>query len=480
MRRSMTNPALRAGNVNLIRWYWVAWGILFATAILSSTLEQHHLYIVGAVIAGHFVVRAYADQPDAYHLFFLIIFGLHLIYYCVQPLLPIASHVSALLRLEVAGTDRSREVVSQFVFVGLAVFATVGLKLAPAVQKVTVDREINETNVWIMLALALLISLSIMGLKVGLESLSLLYVPVLIANFAAAVLLVKFFKGQLSSTKKVALSIVFVLFLIVAIASGLIAEVFRILVMIFFVFALVKRRFPNIGLILLSLLAIFPLLMFKGLYREIYWLDIGSSFLDSVQNVFGFYVLITENLDPPLMLDLANAAALRLGVSHTFDYVASLTPDFIPYWGGSSYYPLIYKIIPRIVFESKPLEDMGQAFGHQYEFLDELDFYTSVNLPILVEIYLNFGLIGAPICMAILAVVNILVFRALDALLNTSETQIAAKAVFLMGVANIESNFSLVYGGVPFVVLLLWLCGKAMVQRQVKSTVGQSVLFEKQ
>lgn len=458
----------QTANATLIHWYWIFWGFLICIAVFSGTLEYHHIYVIASIIAGHFAVRAFVARPDGYRAFFMLTVLMYLIYYCAQPLLPIANYVSPLLGLVVVGTERSREVVSQFVFLGLFSFIVVGLAFAPPSRTTGTIRRLNEINAWTILGFALLISLSVLGLKVGLESLSLLYIPGLIAKFAVAVLLVQYFKGLLSFRKRLALAVVLFLLIVVAIASGLVAEVLRIILMIVFVFVLVKKRLPHVGVFLFAFVCAFPLLMFKGLYRELYWLDPSggsASFLDSVRNTFGFFAVIASNLDASSLIDLINAAALRVGMSQTFDYVATWTPNYIPYWGGSSYYPLIFKIIPRVFLDAKPLEDMGQVFGHQYYFLDELDIYSSVNLPILVEIYLNFGFIGAPFCMAILALVNIAVFRFIEFSLKTPETQIAAKATFFIGVANIESNFSLVYGGIPYTLIILWVCDKFMARR---------------
>jgi hypothetical protein len=72
--------------------------------------------------------------------------------------------------------------------------------------------------------------------------------------------------------------------------------------------------------------------------------------------------------------------------------------------------------------------------------------------------------------MSILAAINIVVFRLIDTLLKTMEARLAAKAVVFVQVANIESNFSLVYGGIPLVLMLFWVCEMAMASRVVNRT----------
>jgi len=70
------------------------------------------------------------------------------------------------------------------------------------------------------------------------------------------------------------------------------------------------------------------------------------------------------------------------------------TPKNVPYWEGSSYYPIIYKWIPRFIWPDKPSENMGQIFGHAYELIGEDNLDTSMNTPIFVEAYMNFSYIG--------------------------------------------------------------------------------------
>jgi hypothetical protein len=403
-----------------------------------------------------------------------LILGINLIYYCAQALLPITSYESPLLGLQVTGTDRSREIASEFVFWGLLSFSVVGLAFPPPSRPASNQYQISPTSTWIALSISLLLSLSVLGLNVNVESQSFIYIPTIVANFASAILLIRYFLGKLSNLGTWALAAIVSLIVLAAIASGLVARVIHIALLIFFISIAVRRRFPNFGVLLLVFASVFTLLMFKGIYRELYWLDVsrggGIGFIESVQNFFTFFYGVSVQLDSSTAIDLLNAAALRIGMFHIFDYAASWTPDYIPFWSGDSYIPVLYKLIPRFLFESKPLEDMGQTFGHAYYFLEQYDYHSSVNLPLLVEMYLNFGFIGAPIGMSILAAINIVVFRLIDTLLKTMEARLAAKAVVFVQVANIESNFSLVYGGIPLVLMLFWVCEMAMASRVVNRT----------
>jgi len=78
----------------------------------------------------------------------------------------------------------------------------------------------------------------------------------------------------------------------------------------------------------------------------------------------------------------------------TFAEIIERTPAQIPFWGGGTLYPLLFKPIPRLLYPDKPRESSGQTFGHLYGFLSPDDETTSYNLPQLVEFYGNFGILG--------------------------------------------------------------------------------------
>lgn len=84
----------------------------------------------------------------------------------------------------------------------------------------------------------------------------------------------------------------------------------------------------------------------------------------------------------------------RLNMLMTFAEVIESTPDNVPFWKGETYYPLLFTPIPRFLYPDKPIEMTGQTFGHRYGFLSSGDFGTAYNLPQLVELYGNFGVIG--------------------------------------------------------------------------------------
>jgi len=84
----------------------------------------------------------------------------------------------------------------------------------------------------------------------------------------------------------------------------------------------------------------------------------------------------------------------RLSCAMVFGAMLRDTPDHVPYWGGSTFYPILFKPIPRLVYPDKPVERTDLAVGHRYGFVAGEDFWSTFHLPMLIELYLNFGVIG--------------------------------------------------------------------------------------
>ena len=126
--------------------------------------------------------------------------------------------------------------------------------------------------------------------------------------------------------------------------------------------------------------------------------------------------------------------------------VVRKTPDPVPYWGGVTYLSLVGFAVPRVLWPNKPSKTLGQDFGHRYGYLDPHDSYTSINFPFLIEFYANFGESGVLIGMLIVGVL----YRVLDSLLNRPGQPLKVTVcalVLMVPLLNIESDFSLVFGG---------------------------------
>lgn len=146
------------------------------------------------------------------------------------------------------------------------------------------------------------------------------------------------------------------------------------------------------------------------------------------------------------------------GRSANLDLLADVvrqTGSNVPFWGGETYLSLVGFAVPRFIWPSKPTKTLGQDFGHRYGYLDSWDTWTSINLPFLVEFYANFGELGIILGMVLVG----MVYRVLDNDLNRPRqpVQVTICSLALMiPLLNIESDFSLVFGGLFMNGVALW------------------------
>jgi hypothetical protein len=126
--------------------------------------------------------------------------------------------------------------------------------------------------------------------------------------------------------------------------------------------------------------------------------------------------------------------------------VVRRTPDPVPFWDGATFESLEGALIPRIIWPDKPTKTLGQDFGHRYDYLSHTDLHTSVDLPVLIEFYINFGEDGVICGMFIVG----LIWAGLERIVNRpgqSYLVTAAGVPLLSQLCIIECDFSMQYGG---------------------------------
>ena len=158
---------------------------------------------------------------------------------------------------------------------------------------------------------------------------------------------------------------------------------------------------------------------------------------------------------------LAHGMSMTAGRSALMDLFANVarrTPSEVPYWGGETYSTLATSMIPRFLWPGTPVKVLGQTFGHRYSYIHASNKSTAINLPIMVEFFVNFGSIGVLIGMAIVG----FIYRLLDTLINRpgqSPLLSMIGVVILLPLLLIESDFSLVFGGLiltGFAFSIIW------------------------
>lgn len=137
------------------------------------------------------------------------------------------------------------------------------------------------------------------------------------------------------------------------------------------------------------------------------------------------------------------------------------TPADVPFWDGFTYQSLVGALVPRFVWPDKPTKTLGQDFGHRYRYISDADHTTSINLPVVIEFYINFGRPGLLIGMFVLG----MLLKLIEEVINRPGQNLlisAAATPLLARLLVMECDLSQMYGGLPLQVLALWLTAGAI------------------
>jgi hypothetical protein len=253
--------------------------------------------------------------------------------------------------------------------------------------------------------------------------------------------------------------------ILVDIGTGLLFPLFQVGIVLLLVYIVERKRLPW-KLIVLGMPVLLALLVAKAEFRALTW-DGNKSDIDvnPVEKGWLFIEIAQEFLtvgDPEqISFALEQAFFRRADALRVLAHIVEETPSNIPYWNGETYMHIFWKPIPRIIYPDKPLDHLGQAFGHRYSFLAPDDFESSTNFPFLVEMYANFGAVGVLLGMVMLGGL----IRTLYFLMNheaAGSWGIVAFAFVASNLMNIESNFSGVYGGLIYTIPMLYLLGRVV------------------
>ena len=157
--------------------------------------------------------------------------------------------------------------------------------------------------------------------------------------------------------------------------------------------------------------------------------------------------------------------ATRSATLDLYADVVQRTPEVIPHWNGRTYHSLIGALVPRLLWPDKPPKLVGNQFGHRYSYLGAGDRHTSINLPTPIEFYVNFGESGVLFGMAALGVVLAVLGRVLNRAGQDWVRSLAGVILLVPVVTNLESDFSLVFGGLILNGAALFVVYRVLVHR---------------
>jgi hypothetical protein len=250
------------------------------------------------------------------------------------------------------------------------------------------------------------------------------------------------------------------IFFLLGIASGSVAAAafYGTIVVVAAWIARGRLSLTWIGGILFGAVIIISLRGVTDQYRKMAWYqNEGANAIGGSSMFFG--LLQRRIASDGVQGTIEQGFATSAGRSANLDLLADVirrTPDEVPYWEGKTYLSLVGAFVPRFLWPDKPTKELGQGFGHRYGYIGARDSNTAINLPILVEFYVNFGMAGIALGMFLVGIIYRLVEHAVNKP-GQADIYSLAGIVLMIPLTNIESDFSLGFGGLILNGIALWL-----------------------
>jgi hypothetical protein len=294
-----------------------------------------------------------------------------------------------------------------------------------------------------------------------------------IGMLALGGLLVAWLRNRLVWWQKVYFIAVMLGISAVGLASGALAEIAFPMSGLAFLYCWERRRLP-LGALLAGALILAPFQVSKFAYRE----TIRSPNTTIVETpsltkrLTDFLTITVDMIKEGRIQtdDVVDAHEGRLDMLSIMSIVVEATPESVPYWDGYTYSDLIWHVVPRVLVPDKPALSMGQEFPRRYALIQWFDTETSYNLSQIVEFYINFGWIGVLLGMFLIGTLYAMVEHVCSA--STGGALIGAS--LLSGLMNVESNFAIVWGGIPFRFLAFYAFIRLLPPLKPELTTGTS------
>ncbi|MCL2448199.1 MAG: hypothetical protein FWD17_04570 [Polyangiaceae bacterium] len=287
---------------------------------------------------------------------------------------------------------------------------------------------------------------AIIGQRVGELSMSLLFLACL--------------RGRARWPYKVLLTVMASAVAAVGLTTGSLAQAVFPIVGLVLVYAWERRNLPW-AFVLFGALAIAPFQVTKTQFRASHWGANDDMSPAKIATLLADFVSITLNQVTSGEVSLEE---IEVGNESRADALALLsvvvhdTPQIVPYWNGYTYSELLWHFVPRVLVPGKPALSFGQEFGHRYDLIAYDNTDTTVNLGQLIECYANFGPTGVVVGMFLIGFLCGAIEHALSATVLGAAIGVTIFAQLL----GVESNFTLIFGGVPYVYVALYLFGRVL------------------
>lgn len=291
----------------------------------------------------------------------------------------------------------------------------------------------------------------------------------MLSLFGTAILVVLSARGHLTESEKARLWTVAGAMAVIQIGTGSVAYFARTGVILVLASWIAGKR-PRASIVVGALVLASVVVTLRGFvidFRNQAWW--GDEDLSQSRRSALWYALISDHVGRHgVVATVGHGTYVVATRSATLDLYADVvrhTPNSVPYWGGRTYLSLVGAFIPRVIWPGKPQKRLGNEFGHRYGYLSPDDHHTSINLPFPIELYVNFGERGVLFGMFIIGGLLAVLDRALNRPGQDWVRSLCGIVLLVPVVTNIESDFSLVYGGLILEGTALFLVYRFLVRR---------------
>ncbi len=285
-----------------------------------------------------------------------------------------------------------------------------------------------------------------------------------IGLFTLGMLFIAWHRGRLNDVEKIIYWAIFVpLAFLIHVYDGLITPIILLFVFLITLYWYATNRASVVLLIVLcASLYVFPVLKLSNFFIVENSPTVAARVSDKMGAIGLASQLFSSAEVPPTIArkNVAQPLLRRLALVVLLQFCVDQTPERIPFLEGETLKNLLTNVVPRVFWPNKPPEVLGQWFGHHYRILRDNDTVTSINLPWLIEFYINFGPLGVVVGMAIVGVLLALAERVL---LNPAMTdlEVVTGWALVFRFFYQESNLSLMLGGMitqaVFFLGFVWL-----------------------
>lgn len=291
----------------------------------------------------------------------------------------------------------------------------------------------------------------------------------ILSTFGAGVLLVLARRGRLTHSERTAFWVLTAVMIVVQMGTGSVATFARTGVILILA-AWVGGAKLRASIIAVALVFAAVVVTFRGFvieYRLHTWW--GGEQVSHAQRAALWWKLISDHAAREGVVGTVGhgtyVVATRSATLDLYADVVQRTPRSIPHWNGRTYHSLVGAFVPRILWPDKPPKLVGNQFGHRYSYLSPDDRHTSINLPTPIEFYVNFGENGVLFGMTLLGVVMAMLGRVLNRPGQDWVRSLAGVVLLVPVVTNLESDFSLVFGGLILDGFALFVVYRVLIRR---------------